>query len=201
MPASASSSANHRGIPGRAMAWPTWPRISRPRACWSITPRPASTAGWMRRNIARWRNALRATWRWRTADAVQVFGGSGYIRGFEVERLYRDAKITQIWRGHEPDPAHDHRARTDGQGRADEGRRTCHRRLARDRPCHGTRALVAEGFAVALNGIADDQELRDAVAALLRDQGAVVMAAPFDVTDIAGHAGQALPASRPSLAR
>jgi alkylation response protein AidB-like acyl-CoA dehydrogenase len=29
----------------------------------------------------------------RTADAVQVFGGSGYIRGFEVERLYRDAKI------------------------------------------------------------------------------------------------------------
>ncbi|MCA9542717.1 MAG: acyl-CoA dehydrogenase, partial [Myxococcales bacterium] len=25
----------------------------------------------------------------RTADAVQVFGGSGYIRGFEVERLYR----------------------------------------------------------------------------------------------------------------
>ncbi len=51
------------------------------------------------------------------------------------------------------------------------------------------RALVAEGFAVALNGIADDQELRDAVAAL-RDQGAVVMAAPFDVTDIAGHAGQ-----------
>ncbi|TIX90737.1 acyl-CoA dehydrogenase family protein [Rhizobium sp. P44RR-XXIV] len=35
----------------------------------------------------------------RTADAVQVFGGSGYIRGFEVERLYRDAKITQIYEG------------------------------------------------------------------------------------------------------
>ncbi len=51
------------------------------------------------------------------------------------------------------------------------------------------RALVAEGFAVALNGIADDQELRDAVAAL-RDQGAVVMAAPFDVTDIACDGGQ-----------
>lgn len=27
----------------------------------------------------------------RTADAVQVFGGPGYFRGFEVERLYRDA--------------------------------------------------------------------------------------------------------------
>ncbi|MCL4143103.1 UNVERIFIED_CONTAM: hypothetical protein GTU68_058189, partial [Idotea baltica] len=35
----------------------------------------------------------------RTADAVQVFGGSGYIRGVEVERLYRDAKITQIYEG------------------------------------------------------------------------------------------------------
>jgi len=34
-----------------------------------------------------------------TADAVQIFGGSGYIRGFAVERLYRDAKITQIYEG------------------------------------------------------------------------------------------------------
>ncbi|ABG30212.1 acyl-CoA dehydrogenase [Roseobacter denitrificans] len=35
----------------------------------------------------------------RSADALQVFGGSGYIKGFEVERLYRDAKITQIYEG------------------------------------------------------------------------------------------------------
>jgi alkylation response protein AidB-like acyl-CoA dehydrogenase len=34
-----------------------------------------------------------------TANAIQIFGGSGYIRGFEVERLYRDAKITQIYEG------------------------------------------------------------------------------------------------------
>jgi len=34
-----------------------------------------------------------------TCNAVQIFGGSGYIRGFEVERLYRDAKITQIYEG------------------------------------------------------------------------------------------------------
>jgi alkylation response protein AidB-like acyl-CoA dehydrogenase len=34
-----------------------------------------------------------------SANAVQIFGGSGYIRGFEVERLYRDAKITQIYEG------------------------------------------------------------------------------------------------------
>lgn len=35
----------------------------------------------------------------RTADAVQVFGGSGHLRGLEVERLYRDAKIMQIYAG------------------------------------------------------------------------------------------------------
>ncbi|MBV9633736.1 MAG: acyl-CoA dehydrogenase, partial [Methylobacteriaceae bacterium] len=34
-----------------------------------------------------------------TANAVQIHGGSGYIRGLEVERLYRDAKITQIYEG------------------------------------------------------------------------------------------------------
>lgn len=34
-----------------------------------------------------------------TANAVQIFGGSGYTHGFEVERLYRDAKITQIYEG------------------------------------------------------------------------------------------------------
>lgn len=34
-----------------------------------------------------------------TANAVQIFGGSGYIRGYEVERLYRDAKVTQIYEG------------------------------------------------------------------------------------------------------
>ena len=34
-----------------------------------------------------------------TANAVQIHGGMGYIRGLEVERLYRDAKITQIYEG------------------------------------------------------------------------------------------------------
>lgn len=34
-----------------------------------------------------------------TQNAVQIHGGSGYIRGMTVERLYRDAKITQIYEG------------------------------------------------------------------------------------------------------
>ena len=36
----------------------------------------------------------------RTAtDAVQLFGGYGYIRDYQVERFMRDAKITQIYEG------------------------------------------------------------------------------------------------------
>ncbi len=32
-------------------------------------------------------------------DAVQLFGGYGYTKDYRVERLMRDAKITQIWEG------------------------------------------------------------------------------------------------------
>ena len=34
-----------------------------------------------------------------TTDAVQLFGGYGYTRDFPVERMMRDAKITQIYEG------------------------------------------------------------------------------------------------------
>ncbi len=34
-----------------------------------------------------------------TIEAVQVHGGYGYVKEFHVERLMRDAKITQIYEG------------------------------------------------------------------------------------------------------
>lgn len=34
-----------------------------------------------------------------TAEAIQVHGGYGYVKEFHVERLYRDAKITEIYEG------------------------------------------------------------------------------------------------------
>ena len=34
-----------------------------------------------------------------TTDAVQLLGGSGYASDFPVERMMRDAKITQIYEG------------------------------------------------------------------------------------------------------
>ncbi|EGJ77880.1 putative acyl-CoA dehydrogenase [Streptomyces sp. Tu6071] len=34
-----------------------------------------------------------------TSDAVQLLGGYGYTRDYPVERMMRDAKITQIYEG------------------------------------------------------------------------------------------------------
>jgi hypothetical protein len=34
-----------------------------------------------------------------TTDAIQVLGGNGYTRDYPVERLFRDAKVTQIFEG------------------------------------------------------------------------------------------------------
>ena len=34
-----------------------------------------------------------------TTEAVQLYGGYGYVADYRVERLMRDAKVTQIWEG------------------------------------------------------------------------------------------------------
>jgi acyl-CoA dehydrogenase len=34
-----------------------------------------------------------------TTDAVQIFGGYGYMREYPVEKLMRDAKLFQIYEG------------------------------------------------------------------------------------------------------
>ncbi len=34
-----------------------------------------------------------------TTDAVQIFGGNGYMKDFPIEKYMRDAKITQIYEG------------------------------------------------------------------------------------------------------
>jgi len=52
-------------------------------------PRIASMAKWYASDVA-----MKVT-----TDAVQVFGGYGFIREYPVERMMRDAKITQIYEG------------------------------------------------------------------------------------------------------
>ena len=34
-----------------------------------------------------------------TNEAIQIYGGNGYLKGMDVERMYRDAKITTIYEG------------------------------------------------------------------------------------------------------
>ena len=34
-----------------------------------------------------------------TNSAMQIFGGTGFLKGMDVERMYRDAKITTIYEG------------------------------------------------------------------------------------------------------
>ena len=34
-----------------------------------------------------------------TREAIQVFGGYGYVKEYPVERFYRDAKVTEIYEG------------------------------------------------------------------------------------------------------
>ena len=34
-----------------------------------------------------------------TSDAIQIHGGYGYVKEFHVERMLRDAKITEIYEG------------------------------------------------------------------------------------------------------
>ena len=36
---------------------------------------------------------------WVTQQAVQIFGGYGYVKDYPVERLFRDAKVTEIYEG------------------------------------------------------------------------------------------------------
>ncbi len=36
---------------------------------------------------------------WVATEAVQIFGGYGYIKDYPVEKLFRDAKITEIYEG------------------------------------------------------------------------------------------------------
>jgi acyl-CoA dehydrogenase len=52
-------------------------------------PKMASMAKWYASDVA-----MKVT-----TDAVQVLGGYGYVREYPVERMMRDAKITQIYEG------------------------------------------------------------------------------------------------------
>ena len=91
-----------RGVPGgRATCWPTWRSGSSRRAPCSTRSRAPSTAGApefaMESSMAK---VVGSDVAMSVAlDAVQVFGGYGYMRDYPVEKMLRDAKILQIYEG------------------------------------------------------------------------------------------------------
>lgn len=69
-------------------------RLQLLEACWRYDK------GDKRREIASMAKLFATEAGSRTVDtAVQIFGGSGYCKGFAVERLYRDIRITRIYEG------------------------------------------------------------------------------------------------------
>lgn len=67
------------------------------RACCTIDNEPESRDIPRLASMAKWfasDTAMQVT-----TDAVQIFGGYGYTREYPVERMMRDAKITQIYEG------------------------------------------------------------------------------------------------------
>ena len=99
-PASAASSAgpspSSRGCRSCSPTWP--PRSRRPRA----VPRrgQAEDAGLAVRPAAAMAKLFASDTAMRvTTDAVQVFGGYGYVQDFPVERYMREAKVLQIVEG------------------------------------------------------------------------------------------------------
>ncbi len=56
-----------------------------------------------------WPNCLPQLWRSAfVPDAIQIHGGYGYVSDFPVERIYRDARVSQIYEGASGYPASCH---------------------------------------------------------------------------------------------
>ena len=93
--------ADRRLPDGRARCSPTWtprPKAARQllyKACTEIEAGAPDASRWSAMcKLVAGDTAMRVT-----TDAVQVLGGYGYIDEFPVERMMRDAKITQLYEG------------------------------------------------------------------------------------------------------
>ena len=105
--AATSSGSRSRASRASSSCSPTSPRRSRPlvTSCYRAATKVDSKAPDLTK-IAAMAKLFASDMAMRvTTDCVQLLGGYGYISDYPVERMMRDAKITQIYEGHEPDPA------------------------------------------------------------------------------------------------
>ena len=101
-PSAASSASASPTSRACSSCSPTWRRRSRRPGCSSTEACALLDAGDAAgtREAASMAKLFAADTAMRvTTDAVQLLGGAGYTRDFPVERLMRDAKITQIYEG------------------------------------------------------------------------------------------------------
>jgi acyl-CoA dehydrogenase len=69
-------------------------RLLTMKAAWQVDHGDASSI------VSSYSKAYAADAAMKTAtDAVQIFGGNGYMKDYPVEKLMRDAKIFQIYEG------------------------------------------------------------------------------------------------------
>ena len=91
-PISSSRGSSSSSRTWRPAARPAVSSSTRHARRWTATsPTWASTPPWP--------SCLLDTAMWVTTEAVQVLGGYGYVKEYPVERMMRDAKITQIYEG------------------------------------------------------------------------------------------------------
>ena len=90
-----------QGIPGDSVqARRHGARASPRRARCCTCPRRRRTAASTSRSSASMAKLLASeTAMWVTTQAMQIFGGYGYVKEYPVERLFRDAKVTEIYEG------------------------------------------------------------------------------------------------------
>ncbi len=148
-----------------------------------------------------------------TNDALQIFGGTGFLKGMDVERMYRDAKITTIYEGTNEIQRVVISSHLMGKAPKEEG--GSHSRAKKPAPITGVRkkiffkegsaaeqvdALVAalkkDGYDFSV-GIASDTPITQAERVVSAGQGIGTKENMKLIEDLAAAAGAAIGSSRP----
>ncbi|HTE46245.1 MAG TPA: acyl-CoA dehydrogenase family protein [Gemmatimonadaceae bacterium] len=74
-------------------------RVSAARALLHMSARAKDRGEHMTQFSAMAKLLASETAMWVTTQAIQIFGGYGYVSDYPVERLFRDAKVTEIYEG------------------------------------------------------------------------------------------------------
>jgi alkylation response protein AidB-like acyl-CoA dehydrogenase len=74
-------------------------RVSAARALLHMSARAKDRGEHMTQFSAMAKLLASETAMWVTTQAIQIFGGYGYVKEYPVERLFRDAKVTEIYEG------------------------------------------------------------------------------------------------------